>query len=228
MRINLDMAHLTFGVAILLERPIGWRRNYQVDVLWRQRIHLPGIAQIKIVDGRNATNRFLDKPEKPLVFGNAGNVRLRIFQREDFWRNEFVQGFVLRANFTIFRWFYCMNSEGQIHDDDVVEVILSVELSHSFIFTANKKRNLVMDKSSPGNSPTISLAGTRLSAQPIHKYFGVCWPESLWKNPGSCAVTCATQRRLFSKRWLSSSIGEDLISPVFVATNTATWEFCKE
>jgi hypothetical protein len=88
--------------------------------------------------------RFLDKPEKPLVFGDAGNVRLRIFEREDFRRNEFVQGLGLRTNFTIFRWFYCMSSEGQIHDDDV-EVILSVELSHDFILTANKKRNLTMD-----------------------------------------------------------------------------------
>jgi hypothetical protein len=162
--------------------------------------------------------RILDKPEKPLVFGDAGNVRLRIFEREDLWRNEFVQGFGLRTNFTIFRWFYCMSSEGQIHDDVVVEVILSVELSHDFILTANKKRNLAMDQSSPGNNPTISLAGTRLSAQPVHKYFCVCWPESLWKNPGSLAVTCATQRRLFSKRWLNSSIGEDLISLVFMPT----------
>jgi hypothetical protein len=89
--------------------------------------------------------RLLDKPEKPLVFGDAGNVRLRIFEREDFWRNEFMQGFGLRATFTIFRWFYCVSAEGQVHNCDV-GVILSVELSHGFILAANKKRNLAMEK----------------------------------------------------------------------------------
>ena len=38
-------------------------------------------------------------------------------------------------------------------------------------------------KISPGSSPTISFAGTRLSAQPIHRYLGVCWRARSLKKP---------------------------------------------
>ena len=40
---------------------------------------------------------------------------------------------------------------------------------------------------------TISFAGTRLSAQPIHKYDGVCWRASVWRASVSEAS--------FSSRW---------------------------
>ena len=43
-------------------------------------------------------------------------------------------------------------------------------------------------KSSPGSRPTISLAGTRLSEQPIHRYSGVCWAARCWKKSGSRSV----------------------------------------
>src|SRR5688572_21392909 len=46
-------------------------------------------------------------------------------------------------------------------------------------------------KMSPGRSPTIWFAGTRLSAQPIHRYDGVCWRESLVKNSGSWRWICS-------------------------------------
>src|SRR5688500_8832228 len=52
--------------------------------------------------------------------------------------------------------------------------------------------------SSPGRSPTISFAGTRLSEQPIQRYSGVCCLESLAKNSGSCCTMRRAQERLFS------------------------------
>src|SRR6476661_3534244 len=55
-------------------------------------------------------------------------------------------------------------------------------------------------KSSPGSSPTISLAGTRLSEHPIQRYCGACWEARLWKKSGRRAVISAAQRRLFSNR----------------------------
>src|SRR4030095_10980972 len=67
-------------------------------------------------------------------------------------------------------------------------------------------------KSSPGNNPTISFAGTRLSAHPMHKYFGLCCRESFLKNSGSFALMASTQRRLLSKRrssWLTREILSD-------------------
>src|ERR1700687_5509992 len=58
-------------------------------------------------------------------------------------------------------------------------------------------------KSSPGGSPTISLAGTRLSEQPIQRYLGDCCSESLRKKAASCRVIRFDQARLFSKRWVN-------------------------
>src|SRR4051812_7250537 len=49
----------------------------------------------------------------------------------------------------------------------------------------------------------ISLAGTRLSEQPIHRYFGDCWCTSDSKKWGSSARTSAAHLRLFSKSWSS-------------------------
>src|SRR3954451_18880459 len=55
--------------------------------------------------------------------------------------------------------------------------------------------------SSPGNNPTISLAGTRESEQPIHRYDGACCAASCLKKPGWAAVTVAAHCRLLSNRW---------------------------
>src|SRR6478672_9364542 len=55
-------------------------------------------------------------------------------------------------------------------------------------------------KSSPGSSPTISLAGTRLSEHPIQRYCGACWAARRRKKSGRRAVISAAQRRLFSNR----------------------------
>src|SRR5918992_3862544 len=54
-------------------------------------------------------------------------------------------------------------------------------------------------KSSPGGRPTISLAGTRLSEQPTHRYCGACWFVRRVKNSGSCRVIFAAQDRLLAK-----------------------------
>src|SRR5437773_1866901 len=51
---------------------------------------------------------------------------------------------------------------------------------------------------SPGIKPTISLAGTRLSEQPIHRYCGSCWRKRLVKKPGVRASVASAQRRLLS------------------------------
>src|SRR3982750_387202 len=55
-------------------------------------------------------------------------------------------------------------------------------------------------KTSPGSSPVIWLAGTRLSEQPIHIYLGVCCFTRLVKKPGRSASICAAQARLWAKR----------------------------
>ena len=61
---------------------------------------------------------------------------------------------------------------------------------------------------SPGSRSTISLAGTRLSEQPIHRYSGSCWRESLRKNSGSSCRMRPAQALLFPKRWLSVCMGD--------------------
>jgi hypothetical protein len=48
--------------------------------------------------------------------------------------------------------------------------------------------------------PQISVAGTRLSEQPIHNSFGVCCAASSAKNVGFAAVWRAAQARLDSNR----------------------------
>src|SRR5579872_5251234 len=59
---------------------------------------------------------------------------------------------------------------------------------------------------SPGSSPTISFAGTRLSEQPIHRYAGACWPSRRLKKPGSRATCALAQARLLALR-SSSMVG---------------------
>src|SRR5688572_6703748 len=59
-------------------------------------------------------------------------------------------------------------------------------------------------KSSPGGSPTISFAGTRLSEQPTHRYCGACWLVRRVKNAGSCRVIFAAQVRLLAKSSLKN------------------------
>src|ERR1019366_5900300 len=61
---------------------------------------------------------------------------------------------------------------------------------------------------SPGNNPTIWFAGTRLSAHPIHRYGGVCWPMRRAKKSGSRRVISAAQARLFANRLLKNRMGE--------------------
>src|SRR5690606_11019280 len=60
---------------------------------------------------------------------------------------------------------------------------------------------------SPGGSPMISLAGTRLSEQPIHRYFGFCCCESRSKNDGSDARMRSDQSRLFWNSSCSTRMG---------------------
>src|SRR5688572_8488152 len=55
-------------------------------------------------------------------------------------------------------------------------------------------------KSCPGMSPTIWLAGTRLSEQPIQRYSGACCRDRLWKKPGSRRVISAAHSRLLARR----------------------------
>src|SRR5581483_2426602 len=59
---------------------------------------------------------------------------------------------------------------------------------------------------SPGRSPQISVAGTRLSEQPIQTYAGDCCSASRAKKPGSRATRSAAHRRLFSKSFATASI----------------------
>src|SRR4051812_21003815 len=61
-------------------------------------------------------------------------------------------------------------------------------------------------KSSPGNSPTISLAGTRLSEQPIQRYLGLCCLESFSKKRASRVRMSLAHCRLLSKRFCRVSI----------------------
>src|SRR5690242_450770 len=59
---------------------------------------------------------------------------------------------------------------------------------------------------SPGMSPTISLAGTRLSAQPIQRYLGDCWAARRLKKSGCLRVTPSAQARLLANSCGSLSI----------------------
>ena len=63
---------------------------------------------------------------------------------------------------------------------------------------------------SPGSSPVIWLAGTRLSEQPIHMNLGFCCLVRLVKNPGRSRSISAAQARL----WVNRSWSED-ISAIF-------------
>ena len=54
-------------------------------------------------------------------------------------------------------------------------------------------------KSSPGARPTISFAGTRLSAQPIQRYAVFWTAQSRSKKSGSRRVCCEAQARLLAK-----------------------------
>src|SRR5206468_7534492 len=73
-------------------------------------------------------------------------------------------------------------------------------------------------KTSPGSSPVIWLAGTRLSEQPIHMNLGFCCLVSELKKPGRVFSISAAQARLWVKRSLmvgmvvlcSHGLGEQL------------------
>ena len=58
----------------------------------------------------------------------------------------------------------------------------------------------------------ISLAGTRLSEQPIHMYLGFCWLASPVKKPGRVRSISAAHSRLREKRSLSLSVMAVIIS----------------
>src|SRR5687768_4972740 len=57
--------------------------------------------------------------------------------------------------------------------------------------------------SSPGAMPISSLAGTRASEQPIHRYSGACCLASRAKNSGSRSLTDFAQARFRSNRRFS-------------------------
>src|SRR5262245_18680968 len=59
---------------------------------------------------------------------------------------------------------------------------------------------------SPGSNPTISLAGTLLSEQPIQRYSGACCATSLEKNSGLVARISDAHFLLFSMRFGRSFI----------------------
>src|SRR5579859_6888190 len=52
---------------------------------------------------------------------------------------------------------------------------------------------------SPGMRPMISLAGTRLSAQPIHRYLGDCCSARRLKKSGWARLMPSAQARLLAK-----------------------------
>src|SRR5690554_282979 len=54
--------------------------------------------------------------------------------------------------------------------------------------------------------PTISLAGTRASEQPIHRYSGSCCLASFSKKSGSSSLIASAQRTLLSKSSSSSGM----------------------
>src|SRR6476661_455898 len=61
---------------------------------------------------------------------------------------------------------------------------------------------------SPGSSPVIWLAGTRLSLQPIHMNLGFCCCVRPLKNPGRARSISAAQARLCLKRSLMVVMAE--------------------
>ena len=66
--------------------------------------------------------------------------------------------------------------------------------------------DVAMDEDFTGDEARIWLAGTRLSEQPIQRYFG-CWAVARrWKNSGSSSLMRAAQARLRFR----SSVGSDM------------------
>ena len=91
---------------------------------------------------------------------------------------------------------------GVADDDDVLDLQhVDGELDHRQaveVGVDDDVGDVAMDEQLARARSTISLAGTRLSAQPIHRYFGACcWSRPL-KKPGRAASIFFAQRRLFS------------------------------
>ena len=84
----LDMAHLSVRVAILLQRPVGWRRNHQVDALRTNSADVAGVAKVKSVRGGYPANGLFDQPGECFVLRDAGDVRLQVIEREHLRRKE--------------------------------------------------------------------------------------------------------------------------------------------
>src|SRR5690606_24411593 len=78
---------------------------------------------------------------------------------------------------------------------------------------------------SPGSSPTISLAGTRASEQPIHRYSGTCCLASLAKKSGSSSLMASAQRALLSNKCCRSLISSHPNQAVLHHTEaTGAWQ----
>ena len=87
--------------------------------------------------------------------------------------------------------------------------------------------DVAVDEELAGERPTISLAGTRLSEQPIQRYSGACWDFNRWKKSGCRATHAAAQRRLFSNNSGRSCASALSIQPIIGQTGSDTYELTR-
>jgi hypothetical protein len=84
---------------------------------------------------------------------------------------------------------------GELHHGQTIQVRVHDEIG-----------DVPMNEQFSRRESTIWFAGTRLSEQPIQRYFGDCCRDSSRKNSGFTSRIPSDQARLLSKRWLSDSI----------------------
>ncbi|OGI58531.1 MAG: hypothetical protein A2809_01575 [Candidatus Muproteobacteria bacterium RIFCSPHIGHO2_01_FULL_61_200] len=73
--------------AVILERPVGWRGNYQVNAIGRQEINLPRIMVVQIVRRGNLGKPGLDSGNCLGILGDSWQIRLVVGDFADFGRD---------------------------------------------------------------------------------------------------------------------------------------------
>lgn len=83
-----DVAHLARGIAVLFQGPVRRRCKHQVHALRLEPVHAASIAEVEHMAGRDSSHRFFDQLDQPVIFGDARDVGLRIFERVNFGGNK--------------------------------------------------------------------------------------------------------------------------------------------
>ncbi len=90
-----------------------------MNALRRQFAHRTSVAEVQYMRRRNSANGIRNQFDEPLVFRNAGDVRLRIVQRVDFGRYEFGE-VCFRAKPLILRSLRFLIFDNQAHKNSAI------------------------------------------------------------------------------------------------------------